>query len=84
MARTESLQQWERVEIARSSVEATLTADEAPYRAADISPYQRLLTDEELRRFATEFKKWSVRAFALPHVQVAQVLPIVKHHWAAL
>jgi len=55
-----------------------------PYRAPDISPYERPLTDEELKRFAMGFKKWSVRAFALPHVQVGQVLPIVKNYWAAL
>ena len=55
-----------------------------PYRAPDISPYERPLTDEELKRFATGFQKWSVRAFALPHVQVGQVLPIVKSYWAAL
>lgn len=55
-----------------------------PYRAPDISPYERPLTDEELKRFATSFRKWSVRAFALPHVQVGQVLPIVKNHWQTL
>jgi SAM-dependent methyltransferase len=52
-----------------------------PYRAPDISPYERPLTDAELRRFATGFTSWSVRAFALPHVQVGQVLPVAKHYW---
>jgi ubiquinone/menaquinone biosynthesis C-methylase UbiE len=55
-----------------------------PYRAPDISPYERPLTDAELKRFAAGFRKWSVRAFALPHVQVGQVLPVVKNHWRAL
>jgi ubiquinone/menaquinone biosynthesis C-methylase UbiE len=55
-----------------------------PYRAPDISPYERPLTDAELRRFAQGFSAWSVRAFALPHVQVGQVLPVVKQYWRAL
>ena len=55
-----------------------------PYRAPDISPYERPLTDEELKRFAAGFQKWSVRAFALPHVQVGQVLPVVKNYWQRL
>jgi SAM-dependent methyltransferase len=55
-----------------------------PYRAPDISPFERPLTDDELRRFATGFSTWSVRAFALPHVQVGQVLPVVKNYWRRL
>jgi ubiquinone/menaquinone biosynthesis C-methylase UbiE len=55
-----------------------------PYRAPDISPYERPLTDAELARFAEGFNTWSVRAFGLPHVQVGQVLPIVKNYWRAL
>ncbi len=55
-----------------------------PYRAPDISPYERPLTDAELERFAAGFRQWSVRAFALPHVQVGQVLPVVKNHWRTL
>jgi SAM-dependent methyltransferase len=55
-----------------------------PYRAPDISPYERPLTDDELKRFATGFASWSVRPFALPHVQVGQVLPLVKNYWQAL
>jgi hypothetical protein len=55
-----------------------------PYRAPDISPFERPLTDSELRRFAAGFTSWSVRAFALPHVQVGQVLPVVKNHWRLL
>lgn len=55
-----------------------------PYRAPDISPYERPLTDAELQRFAAGFSSWSMRAFALPHVQVGSVLPIVKHHWRRL
>jgi SAM-dependent methyltransferase len=52
-----------------------------PYRAPDISPYERPLTDAELKRFASGFSRCSVRAFALPHVQVGQVAPVLKNHW---
>ena len=55
-----------------------------PYRAPDISPYERPLTDEELRRFASGFSRFSVRAFALPHVQIGQVTPFVKNYSEAL
>ena len=55
-----------------------------PYRAPDISPYERPLTDGELRRFAQGFSRVNIKAFALPHVQVGQVLPIVKNYWRAL
>jgi ubiquinone/menaquinone biosynthesis C-methylase UbiE len=55
-----------------------------PYRAPDISPYERPLTDAELARFATGFSTWSARAFALPHVQVGQLLPVIKNHWRKL
>jgi ubiquinone/menaquinone biosynthesis C-methylase UbiE len=55
-----------------------------PYRAPDISPYERPLTDEELRRFSSGFSQSSARAFALPHVQIGQVLPAVRNHWRKL
>ena len=55
-----------------------------PYRAPDISPYERPLTDAELQRFATGFGSWSVRAFGLPHVQIGPLLPLVKNYWRAL
>jgi ubiquinone/menaquinone biosynthesis C-methylase UbiE len=55
-----------------------------PYRAPDISPYERPLTDAELTRFARGFQTWSARAFGLPHVQIGQVLPVVKNFSPAL
>ena len=51
-----------------------------PYRAPDISPFERPLTDPELSRFAAPFASYRTRAFGLPFVQVAQVLPWVKKH----
>lgn len=55
-----------------------------PYRAPDISPYERPLTDAELARFARGFSTCSMRAFGLPHVQVGQVTPFVRNYWRAL
>ena len=55
-----------------------------PYRAPDISPYERPLTDAELERFARGFTSRAVRAFALPHVQIGSVLPVVRKHWKRL
>ena len=55
-----------------------------PYRAPDISPYERPLRDEELERFAQGFSSWSVRAFGLPHIQVGPLLPVVKNYWRTL
>jgi len=46
-----------------------------PYRAPDVSPYERPLTDAELARFGAPFRAMRSRAFVLPHVAVAQVLP---------
>src|SRR3954468_19789515 len=55
-----------------------------PYRAPDISPFERPLTDAELARFASGFSTCAIRAFALPHVQVGMVLPVVKGYWQRL
>lgn len=55
-----------------------------PYRAPDISPFERPLTDEELGRFAKPFTSVRMRAFGLPHVQLGQVLPGVKRRVEAL
>ena len=55
-----------------------------PYRAPDISPYERPLTDDELRRFSAGFSSCYVRAFGLPHVQIGQVVPVVKKFWREL
>ena len=50
-----------------------------PYKAPDVSPYERPLTDSELDQFARPFTSARSRAFLLPHVQLASVLPVVKH-----
>lgn len=50
-----------------------------PYKAPDVSPFERPLTDEELRGFSRPFSSVRLRPFLLPHVQLASVLPVVKH-----
>jgi ubiquinone/menaquinone biosynthesis C-methylase UbiE len=55
-----------------------------PYRAPDVSPYERPLTDAEIERFTKGFSSSAVRAFALPHVQVGSVLPGLRRHWKRL
>jgi SAM-dependent methyltransferase len=47
-----------------------------PYRAPDVSPFERPLTDGELREFAAPFSSMRTRAFSLPHVAVGQKLPL--------
>jgi SAM-dependent methyltransferase len=47
-----------------------------PYRAPDVSPFERPLFDRELRAFAAPFKTVESRAFGLPHVRIGERLPI--------
>jgi SAM-dependent methyltransferase len=49
-----------------------------PHRAPDVSPYERPLTDEDVRRFARGFGNVTVRAFGLPHVRATQVIPVLR------
>jgi SAM-dependent methyltransferase len=55
-----------------------------PYRAPDVSPYERPLTDAELRIFAAPFADVRTRAFCLPHVLVGQRLPGLRTRFADL
>jgi SAM-dependent methyltransferase len=68
----------------RNSKVIRLVRSLIPYRAPDVSPYERPLTDAELRRFSAGFSRSRLKAFGLPHVQVGQILPLVKDHWRAL
>ena len=49
-----------------------------PYRAADVSPFERPLTDRELNEFSSGFIVTRTRVFSLPHVNLVQVLPVVR------
>ena len=55
-----------------------------PYRAPDISPYERPLTDPELRAFASRFSSLRTKAFGLPHVKIGQFVPFLKKRTAWL
>lgn len=45
-----------------------------PYTQPDVSPFERPLTDEELKEFAARFKNYKSRAFSLPFVNLLEVL----------
>ena len=49
-----------------------------PYRAPDVSPFERPLTDRELNHFSRGFTVSRTRVFSLPHVNLVTVLPVVR------
>jgi SAM-dependent methyltransferase len=51
-----------------------------PYRAPDISPFERPLTDEELAGFARGFSSFRTKAFTLPIVSAAMLIPRVHRN----
>ncbi|HEY0376141.1 MAG TPA: hypothetical protein VGC87_04220 [Pyrinomonadaceae bacterium] len=46
-----------------------------PYHSPDVSPFERPLTDAELRDFAAGFSQYRHKAFTLPHLNLANILP---------
>lgn len=46
-----------------------------PYTSPDVSPFERPLTDSELREFGAGFAKFHTKGFWLPYVNLARVLP---------
>jgi SAM-dependent methyltransferase len=51
-----------------------------PYRAPDVSPFERPLTMAELTTFAAPFGRASIRAFSLPLVNVVQAVPRLRKY----
>jgi SAM-dependent methyltransferase len=49
-----------------------------PYQAEDVSPYERPLTDEELADFGSPFSQYHSKAFTLPYINLAGILPGIK------
>ena len=47
-----------------------------PYEQEDISPFERPLTDLELKYYAREFSNYKSRAFSLPFINLLRVLSI--------
>jgi hypothetical protein len=44
-----------------------------PYRQPDVSPFERPLRIEEIRRFASQFRTFAIREFELPFVSLLTV-----------
>ncbi|MEQ1729972.1 MAG: class I SAM-dependent methyltransferase [Vicinamibacterales bacterium] len=55
-----------------------------PYRSEEVSDYERPLTDAELARFSSPFSSRTSRAFSLPFINVANVVPPLQRHVLAL
>jgi len=58
-----------------------------PYRAPDISPFERPLKDAELVTFGESFSSMRVKAFTLPFVKLALLVPSIRRNpdwWYAL
>jgi SAM-dependent methyltransferase len=55
-----------------------------PYRSEEVSDYERPLTDAELRRFASPFRDFRSRAFSLPFINAARVVPPLQRSVLAL
>jgi SAM-dependent methyltransferase len=51
-----------------------------PYRSEEVSDYERPLTDAELRQFGSRFSRMHTRAFSLPFVNLAQVVPALRRY----
>jgi ubiquinone/menaquinone biosynthesis C-methylase UbiE len=51
-----------------------------PYRAPDVSPYERPLTSPELRQFSQPFASCAVRAFSLPFVNAASAIAPLRRY----
>jgi hypothetical protein len=64
----------------RNSAAIRLLRRLVPRRSPDISPYERPLTDAEVRRFVSGFNRSEVRAFGLPHVRLLPGLPVAKKY----
>jgi len=54
-----------------------------PYRAPDVSPFERPLTLGELRRFGSKFRSCSTRAFSLPFVNLVGAVPALRRYVAS-
>jgi asparagine synthase (glutamine-hydrolysing) len=55
-----------------------------PYQAEDVSPFERPLTDEELKSFASCFQTYSSKAFTLPHLNLIQIVPVINQFMSPL
>lgn len=63
----------------RNSSVISYVRDLIPYQAPDVSPFERPLTNKELKDFANGFSHYRSRAFRLPYVALAQILPFARN-----
>jgi hypothetical protein len=54
-----------------------------PYRAPDVSPFERPLTLGELRRFSAKFRSCTIRSFSLPFVNLVEAFPALRRYGAS-
>ena len=52
-----------------------------PYKAPDVSPFERPLTDQELATYAEGFSEYRSKAFLLPTTSLIGVLPVLRDHF---
>ncbi len=62
------------LEPVRNSKLVWFIRDLIPYRSANVSPFERPLTDNELEEFALPFSGYESRAFSLPFVNLIETL----------
>jgi ubiquinone/menaquinone biosynthesis C-methylase UbiE len=55
-----------------------------PYRAPDVSPFERPLTDAEMKNFAEGYSHYHSKAFMLPSMRLANILPVMRNHTESL
>jgi SAM-dependent methyltransferase len=55
-----------------------------PYRAPDVSPFERPLTFQELDAFSAHFHRGRARSFQLPWLRAAVYLPVLRGRLPAL
>lgn len=52
-----------------------------PYKEPDLSPFERPLTDEELKEFAKDFSDYKSREFYFPVVNLVRILPGLNRYF---
>jgi SAM-dependent methyltransferase len=52
-----------------------------PYQSPDVSPFERPLTDRELKHYAREFSTYRSKAFTLPTTNLINVIPPLSRRY---
>jgi SAM-dependent methyltransferase len=70
------------VEPVRESAMLRWIRSRFPNRSCEVSQFEHPLSRGDLREFSQEFKRFSTRHFALPHIWLAKVLRVPRPLWA--